>query len=305
MKTIREIQDEIQILKREKNIAVAAHAYQSREILEIADYTGDSFKLSVDLAETKAKTVVLCGVRFMAETAKLLCPDKRVVLAHPGCRCAMAAQISPEYVREYKAAHPGCTAVCYINTTAALKAECDVCVTSSSALKIVEGLPEGEILFVPDRNLGGYVSGKNPGKAMTLYNGCCPVHDAVTAQETREALALHPNARLLVHPECRDEVTALADYVGSTSGIMQYAQESAEKEFIIGTEVSIVDSLSYMLPDKRFYLLSPKLLCPDMRITSLMDVYRAVRGEGGEEILLDPSVEAGARRCIDRMISLG
>ncbi|MGI6269862.1 MAG: quinolinate synthase NadA [Candidatus Howiella sp.] len=305
MKTIRAIQDEIQVLKKEKNIAVAAHSYQSREILEIADYTGDSFKLSVDLAGTGAQTVILCGVHFMAETAKLLCPEKRIVLAHPGCGCAMAAQISPEYVREYKAAHPGCTAVCYINTTAALKAECDVCVTSSSALKIVESLPDGEILFVPDRNLGGYVEGKNPAKGMTLYNGCCPVHDAVTEEEVRAAISLHPNARLLVHPECRAEVAALADYVGSTSGIMEYAHKSAETEFIIGTEVSIVDSLSYMLPDKRFYLLSPKLLCPDMRITSLMDVYRAMRGEGGEEILLDPSVEAGARRCIDRMIALG
>lgn len=302
---VRDIQDRIIELKKQTGAVIAAHSYQSEEILEIADYKGDSFKLSIDAAATEAETVIMCGVHFMAETLKLLSPQKKVILAHPGCGCAMADQISPDYVREYKSAHPNAVAVCYINTTAALKAECDVCVTSSSALKIVAALEGKEILFVPDQNLGGYVSGLVSDKEFRLFDGCCPVHDSVTAQETEEMKAAHPGALLLVHPECRSEVAQLADYVGSTSGIVDFALKSDAEEFIIGTEISIANSLSYMLPDKKIHILSKKLICPDMRITTLNDVYNSLLGRGGEEISIDPAIAAPARRCIDKMIELG
>lgn len=301
---IRKIQDEILKLKKETGAVIAAHSYQSKEILEIADYTGDSFKLSVDVSKTDADTIILCGVQFMAETAKLLSPDKKVVLAHPGADCAMARMIEPEYVRNYKAGHPGTTAVCYINTTTELKAECDVCVTSSSALKIVEQLGSGNILFVPDRNLGGYIENKTGGK-FSLYDGCCPIHDSVTAEDVLKAKAEHPGALLLVHPECRPEVVELADYAGSTSGIIEYAMKSDADELIIGTEISIADYLSYRLPEKKVHILSAKLICPDMRITTLMDVYKALKGEGGKVIELDKDVAEKASRCINKMIELG
>lgn len=301
---IRKIQDEILKLKKETGAVIAAHSYQSKEILEIADYTGDSFKLSVDVSKTDADTIILCGVQFMAETAKLLSPDKKVVLAHPGADCAMARMIGPEYVRNYKAEHPGTTAVCYINTTTELKAECDVCVTSSSALKIVEQLGSGNILFVPDRNLGGYIEDKTGGK-FSLYDGCCPIHDSVTAEDVLKAKAEHPDALLLVHPECRPEVVKLADYAGSTSGIIEYAMNTDADELIIGTEISIADYLSYRLPEKKVHILSAKLICPDMRITTLMDVYKALKGEGGKLIELDKDVAEKASRCIDKMLELG
>lgn len=302
---IRTIQDEILKLKKQTGAVIAAHSYQDKAILEIADYTGDSFQLSRQAGQTDARTVILCGVHFMAETVKLLSPDKKVILAHPGAGCAMARQIEPSYVREYKAAHPDALAVCYINTTAELKAECDVCVTSSSALKIVEKLEGQEILFVPDQNLGGYIAGQLPDKNMRLYSGCCPVHDSVTAADVEKARAAHPGAPVLVHPECRPEVTALADYVGSTSGIVSYALESDADELIIGTEISIADALSYRLPNKQIHILSEKLICPDMRITTLMDVYKALKGQGGEEIELDATVAKKAVACIDKMLQLG
>lgn len=301
---IKDIQEKIMALKKEKNAVIAAHSYQNEEILEVADYKGDSYALSVNAAKTEADTIILCGVHFMAETMKLLSPQKKVILANPFAGCTMAQQISPDYIRDYRKLHPGVTVVCYINTTAAVKAECDVCVTSSSALRIVEKLDSDNILFVPDQNLGGFVADKL-GREMDLYDGCCPIHEAVTFEDALMAKAMHPKALLLVHPECRREVTELADYVGSTSGIMDYARNADAPEFIIGTEISIANTLAFELPDKKIHMLSKKLICPNMRITNLMDVYKSLTGEGGKEIELDPSVAEGARRCIHKMIELG
>lgn len=303
--TIKEIQAEIIRLKKERDICILAHCYQSKEIIEVADFTGDSYKLSVDATNVAAKNVLMCGVRFMAETAKILSPEKNVYLANPVAGCPMAEQMDVEMIKAAKAQHPDCTVVAYINTTAALKTVCDVCVTSASAVKIVNNIESENILFIPDCNLGDYVQKQCPDKKLTLLNGGCPIHAHITGDDVLKAKALHPDALVLVHPECKPEVVSLADYVGSTTGIMKYAKDSDKEEFIIGTEISITDHLAYDCPDKHFYSLSKNLICPDMKATTLVDVYNAVRGISGEEIVLDDDVLTKARVCIDKMIELG
>ncbi len=264
---IAQLQQEILRLKKEKDVCILAHSYQAREICEIADFTGDSYKLSVDASKADNQNILMCGVRFMAETCKILSPEKTVVLASPIAGCAMADQMDKALIEQVKKHYPNHTVVAYINTTASLKTICDVCVTSSSAVKIVNRIPNKDILFIPK--------------------------------------ALYPDAELLVHPECVPAVCAQADYIGSTSGIMDYAVKSDKKEFIIGTEISIAEHLQYMCPDKQFRILSLKLICPNMKATTLVDVYNCLTGSGGEEIVLDSDVIRDAKRCIDEMIRLG
>ncbi len=302
---IRELQDEIIRLKKEKDICILAHSYQAKEILEIADHTGDSYQLSVEAAKVNSGTVIMSGVRFMAETCKILSPEKRVFLPNPDAGCAMADQMDKQLISQVRELYPDYTVVAYINTTAGLKTICDVCVTSSSAVEICRKIKNDKLLFIPDCNLGAYVAAQVPEKEFKLLSGGCPIHACVNPDDVRKAKKKHPHALLLVHPECKPDVCALADYIGSTSGIMRYALESDHKEFIIGTEISIREQLEYRCPDKRFYDLSQKLICPNMKSTTLMDVYRCLCGEGGEEILLDADTVSQARRCIDEMIALG
>lgn len=303
--TIRELQEEILRLKKENDICILAHSYQAREITEIADFTGDSFQLSVQAGKTTQKTVLMCGVRFMAETVKLLSPEKKVLLANPIAGCPMAEQMDKDVIEIVKAQYPDYTVVAYINTTTDLKTVCDVCVTSSSAVKIVKKLPNKNILFIPDCNLGDYVARQVPDKHIKLLQGGCPTHARMSANDVKKARTLHPNAEVLVHPECKPEVVALADFVGSTAAIMTHAEQSDKKEFIIGTEISIAQHLAFACPDKSFYPLSKDLICSNMKATTLVDVYRALTGNGGEEILLDDETIRKARVCIDRMIELG
>ena len=303
--TIQEIKAEILRLKKEKDFCILVHAYQGQEILEIADYVGDSYGLSVEASKDSHKNIIMCGVRFMAETCKVLSPEKKVYLANPVAGCPMADQIDLEKLAELKKQYPGYAVVAYVNTTSELKTGCDVCVTSASAVEICKKLDADKILFVPDQNLGSYVAQNIPEKEFAFFNGCCPRHFAMTAQDVEKAKALHPNAVFLVHPECRPEVVAQADYVGSTTGIMQYARNSNAKEFIIGTENSIVEHLQFECPDKQFYPLSVALTCMNMKVTTLMDVYNVLRGVGGEEIELSDDIIKGAKKCIDRMIELG
>ena len=302
---VAQLQQEIIKLKREKDICVLAHSYQAREICEIADFTGDSYKLSVDASHVKNKNILMCGVRFMAETCKILSPEKTVFLAQPMAGCAMADQMDKALISQVKEHYPGYTVVAYINTTAELKTICDVCVTSSSAVKIVNNIDNKDILFIPDCNLGAFVAAQCPDKNIKLLNGGCPIHACVTADEVRKVKAQYPDAELLVHPECVPAVCEMADYVGSTSGIINYAERSDKKEFIIGTEISIAEHLQYACPDKTFHILSLKLICPNMKATTLVDVCNCLKGCGGEEIVLDDDTIRDARRCIDEMIRLG
>ena len=303
---IQQVQEKILKLKKEKDFCILAHSYVKKEILEIADKTGDSFKLSQDARMVDAKNILLCGVRFMAETAKMLNPQKRVYLANGSAGCPMAEQFSPEDIVELKKQYPQHTVVAYVNTTAALKEHCDVCVTSSSAVEIVNKIDNDRILFIPDSNLGNFVAEQTPQKDVRTVNGGCPIHASVTGEEAANMKKLHPGALLLVHPECLPEVVAQADYVGSTSGIIAFAKKSENKEFIIGTELQIAESLQYDCPDKKFYPLSKKLICSDMKITTLFDVLKTLEEpENACEIIMDADKIERGRKCIDEMLRLG
>ena len=302
---ICELQQEIIRMKKENDVCILAHSYQAKEIVEVADFTGDSFQLSLMATKASNKNVVMCGVRFMAETVKLLSPEKKVYLANPTAGCPMAEQMDKDLISQIHAMEPDRTVVAYINTTASLKTVCDVCVTSSSALRIVRALDNDKILFIPDCNLGSWVQAQCPEKDIKLLSGGCPTHAALTVAEVKKAKEEHPNALFLVHPECVPAVTALADYAGSTSGIMDFARKSDAKEFIIGTEHSIVQHLQFECPDKTFYALSSDLICQNMKMTTLGDVYRSCLGTGGDEILMSDELIAAARKPIDRMIELG
>ncbi len=306
--TVCELQEKILKLKKETNTAILAHSYQAREIVEIADYTGDSYKLSVDATKIDAENILFCGVHFMAETAKMLSPEKRVFLANKDAGCPMAEQMDKELISQIKQTDPERTIVAYINTTADLKTVCDVCVTSSSALRIVKALNSDKILFIPDCNLGGWVQKQLPEKDIKLLQGGCPAHAAVTVREVEKTKKEHPNALFLAHPECKPDVTEIADYVGSTSGIMDFAKNSDSKEFIIGTENSIAEHLQYDCPDKKFYPLTKNLICRNMKLTTLPDVYNSLLGmNNGEafEIIMSDELISSARKCIDEMIRLG
>ena len=301
----KEMQEEILKIKKEKDIMILAHAYQSQDILEVADYTGDSYGLSVQAAKTNHKNVIMCGVRFMAETVKVLSPEKRVYLANGNAGCPMAQQMTKEDVLMLKEKYPDYAIVAYINTTTELKTVVDMIVTSSSALKILKRMPEKNILFIPDPNLGSWVAKQCPEKNIKYFQGGCPTHLRMTKKDIENARKKHPNAQILVHPECRKEVTDCADYAGSTTGIMKYAKESDAKEFVIGTENSIVQHLQFECPDKKFYPLSIECICHNMKATTLVDVYNTVTGKEREEIILDDELMNQARAAIDRMVEAG
>ncbi|MGN0804748.1 MAG: quinolinate synthase NadA [Candidatus Coproplasma sp.] len=303
--TVRELQDKIIQLKQETDTCILAHSYMSEDICEIADFTGDSYALSVKAKSAPQKNVIMCGVRFMAETAKMLSPQKRVYLANPTAGCPMAEQMGREEIEQVKKLYPDYAVVAYINTTSELKTIADVCVTSSSAVKICKAIPQKNILFIPDINLGTYVKERVPEKNFKLLSGGCPTHARVDEEEVLEAKKAHPDALFLVHPECRPSVVKHADFVGSTSGIMDYAVKSDKKEFIIGTENSIVEHLQYKCPDKKFYPLSKDLVCHNMKATTLADVYNCLKGEAGEEIIMDEELIFQAVKCIDKMIEYG
>ncbi len=302
---ISEMQEKILKLKKEKDVCILAHSYVAREISEIADFTGDSYGLSVQAAKVPSQTVLMCGVRFMAETCKILSPEKKVILSNPLAGCPMAEQMDKDMISQVKEMYPDYIIMAYVNTTADLKTIADVCVTSSSAVKIAKAVEADKILFIPDCNLGAFTAKQVPEKTFKLLQGGCPIHAAVRPEAVHQMKALHPDALVLVHPECVPGVTELADYVGSTTGIMEYAKKSDAKEFIIGTEISISEHLQYDCPEKMFYPLTKHLICPNMKSMTLVDVYRNLTGDFGEEIFLDAETIRLARRCIDNMIRLG
>ena len=297
--------DQIIQAKKETGAVILAHTYQSPEIQTAADFVGDSYAMAVHASKlTGYKKAIVCGVRFMAETVKLLAPELEVVLPEPTAGCPMAEQIAPERVRAFKAEHPEYAVAAYVNTTAALKAECDVCVTSSSALKIIRALPQEKVLFIPDQNLGAYVRDMVPEKEILLWDGYCPIHSRITEEDVLRARAEHPGAAVAMHPECRPEALRHADVIGSTKEIIDF-MKAADRPVIVATERNVYDKLAPELPDKVFYQLCPeKLVCADMKkVTPELVLYAL--NDGGERIEPAPEVTAGARRALDNMLKYG
>lgn len=303
--TVCEMQDEIMRLKKEHDICILAHAYQRQDIWEVADFIGDSFGLSQKAAEVPNKNIIMCGVRFMAETVKMLSPEKNVFLANSTAGCPMAEQMDLDLIEQMKSELPDYTVVAYINTTAQLKTICDVCVTSSSAVKIIKNIENDKILFIPDCNLGAWISKQIPEKEIKLVRGGCPTHLRITLKDIERTRELYPDAELLVHPECHPTVVEKADFVGSTTEIMSYAEKGSKKEYIIGTENSIVEHLQFKCPDKTFIPLSKDCVCHNMYATTLHDVYNCVKNNGGEKIEMTDELISSARKCIDEMLRLG
>ncbi len=265
---MEEIAYEIIRLKKERDAIILAHNYQLPEIQDIADFVGDSLELSKIAAKSKASTIVFCGVRFMAETAKILSPKKDVILPAESAGCPLADMIDEHSLSFLKEKHPDAPVVCYINSSVAIKAMSDICCTSANALRIVESVESDELIFIPDKGLGSYVAEKT-NKKVILYEGYCPTHFRITKEDILKAKELHPDAVAMVHPECPKEVRALSDYVFGTGGMLKFAKESANNKFLIGTEQGMIYRLKKELPDKEFYLISSKLYCPNMKKTNL------------------------------------
>ena len=298
------LQKKILRLKEEKRAYILAHFYQQLEVQEIADEVGDSFALAQKAQQADCDVIVLCGVRFMAESAKILNPGRKVYLPNTEAGCPMADMIDEDDVRALREQYPEAAVVCYVNSSAAVKAASDVCCTSSSAERIVKALPQKQIIFVPDENLGSYCASLAPEKEFILYRGFCPTHNMVTREHAEAARAAHPNARIAVHPECRPEVREYADYIGSTAGILKYVKASDAEEFVIGTECGVQEILKRDCPEKKIYSIREHFLCPNMKKTTLEDVLLALEG-GVPEIELPEAEMIGARQALERMITLG
>lgn len=298
---IEELKKEIMKLKAEKNAVILAHCYQNIEIDEVADFVGDSLYLSQMAAKTNADIIVFAGVYFMAETAKILSPDKKVLLPRKESGCLMADMLNLQQLREFKAKYPGIPTVCYINSTAEVKSECDICCTSSNAVKVIKSLGVNEVLFAPDTHLGTWVESQLENVKVITYPGYCPTHLRITPDDIFNQKKKYPQALVLVHPECHKEVTKLADYVGSTTGIMNFAAKSDKKTFIIATELGVVERLQRDLPEKEFILSSPRAVCPNMKWHHLEDIYNSLKYEQ-YEIKVDEEIAKKAINCINRML---
>lgn len=296
-----EMKEAILKLKKEKNAVILSHHYQSMAIKEVSDYIGDSLEMSKIAANLDCDIIVLCGVHFMAETAKILAPDKKVLLPNVEAGCPMADMVTKERLEMLKAKHPNAVVVTYVNSSAEVKAISDICCTSSNATKIVKALESEEIIFVPDQNLGHYVSTQCPEKTIHLWKGFCPTHHRVTASEAQKIKSVHPNAVLFAHPECRPEVLAHADFIGSTAQIIEACKTSDASHIIIGTEKGVVDTLEKLLPEKRFTMLDTHMVCKNMKKTTLADVYEVLANETGE-IVLNDEVAESAKHAIVRMM---
>ena len=300
---MNELVEKINELKKQKKAVILAHCYQNVEIDEVADFVGDSLYLSQKANETDAEIIVFAGVYFMAQTAKLLSPDKKVLLPRMESGCRMADMIDLKQVREFKSQHPDIPTICYVNSTAEVKSECDMCCTSSNAINIVKKMGAKEVLFLPDTYLGKWVEKQLGNIKVTTYPGFCPTHLQIKPKDILEAREKYPEAKILAHPECHQEVTKLADYVGSTTGIMKYAIESKEKQFVIATEKGVVDRLKRDYPEKEFILIKESIICPNMKWHTLQDIYDALDKEQ-HEINVDAKIAKKAVTCINRMLEL-
>ncbi len=293
--------ENIKRLKEEKKAVIIAHNYQPDEVQEIADFVGDSLELSRKAAEIEAEIIVFCGVHFMAETAKILGPEKKVIIPDLRARCPMADMVSGDDLRQMKKEYPGRSVVAYVNTTAEVKAETDVCCTSSNAVRVVSSLPDEEIIFVPDRNLADYVS-RQTGKKLQVWDGYCPIHEDIRAKHIAKAKKLHPKAEVWAHPECRPEVLKLVDRILSTGQMVREALNSAAGEIIVATEVGILHRLRKENPGKNFYPARKRAVCRNMKRINLKKVYEALLRER-PEVIVDERTALRARESINRMVS--
>ncbi len=298
----RELKERLLQLKKERNAIILAHYYQRDEIQEVADFRGDSFLLAQKAAETEADVIVFCGVHFMGESAKILAPDKKVIIPDERAGCPMADMVNVEGLRALKRQHPKATVVAYINTSAEVKSETDICCTSANAVKVIESVESDEIIWVPDKNLGDYVS-KFTNKKMIIWEGYCNTHDMLTVKDVEEMRAQYPNAQFVVHPECRPEVVRMGDFVGSTTAIIKYCRESDCQEFIVGTE----DGTGYQLrkdsPHKQFHFATKYLVCPNMKVNNLKKVVKCLETMQ-PEIYVPKEVADKARLSLERMLQV-
>lgn len=293
----------IEELKKEKNAVIMAHYYVEDEVQDIADYIGDSYYLSDMATKIDADVIVLCGVAFMGESAKVLNPDKKVLLPAADADCPMAHMATVERIQEVRAQYDDVAVVCYVNSTAELKAASDVCVTSANALKIVQALPNKNIFFIPDQNLAHYIADKLPEKNFIFNNGFCHVHHTVTVEQINEAKKVRPEALVLVHPECKPEVTAIADYIGSTSEMINFATKSDAKQFIVVTEIGVMHELKKRNPDKTFYTAGNMQVCPNMKKISLDKIIHVLEQEDSQ-VIMDAELMEAAHKPMTRMLEL-
>ncbi len=296
----RELKERLLQLKKERNAIILAHYYQRDEIQEVADFRGDSFLLAQKAAQTDADVIVFCGVHFMGESAKILAPNKTVLIPDERAGCPMADMVNVDGLRALKAKHPKAKVVAYINTSAEIKAETDICCTSSNAIKVINSVDSDEIIWVPDKNLGDYVQ-KFTDKKLIIWEGYCNTHDQLTVRDVEEMRAKHPEAVFVVHPECRPEVVKLGDYVGSTTGIIKYCRESSAKEFIVGTEDGTGYQLRVDSPDKKFHFATKYLVCPNMKVNNLKKLVKALETMQ-PQIYVPPYVADQARASLERML---
>ncbi|HAD04637.1 MAG TPA: quinolinate synthase [Desulfuromonas sp.] len=296
------LKDAIRRLAKERNALLLAHNYQRDEIQEIADICGDSLGLSQEAARTDRAVIVFCGVHFMAESAAILAPNKLVLIPRPDAGCPMADMVDPEGLRAMKAAHPGAPVVTYVNSTAAVKAESDICCTSANAVRVVNSLPDREIILVPDRNLGRYIAARTD-KICHIWDGYCPTHERLEVADVQRARAAHPGALFLAHPECPPAILELADHICSTSGMYDYVARSPATSFIIGTEAGILYRLRRENPGKEFHLASTRLICPNMKLTSLEDVLKSLQTLT-PAVTVDAATRARALTALERMLAV-
>jgi quinolinate synthase len=298
------IHEEIRTLAAERDAVVLAHNYQRAEIQDVADYVGDSLGLSRQAAATDASVIVFAGVHFMAETAKILSPHKMVLMPEPRAGCPMADMLTGEQLASWRGEYPGVPVVTYVNSSAEVKALSDICCTSANAVEVVRSLGAERILFGPDRNLAAWVGAQLPDVEIVAWEGWCPTHDDVTVEQVREAMVRYPSARVIAHPECRPEVTELADAVLSTSQMLRYAAESDADEFIVITEEGLLHGLAKAAPGKRFVNLTPRMLCPNMKVTTIEKVRDSLAGMH-TPIEVDPEIARRALGAVERMVALG
>jgi quinolinate synthase len=303
-----ELIDQINRLREEKNAVILAHNYQISAVQDIADVTGDSLGLSIEASKTDADIIVFCGVHFMAESAKILSPNKKVLLPNLGAGCSLADSITPESLDDWKQRYPDHEVVTYVNSTAEVKAESDICCTSANAVSVVRSLDTDKVLFTPDRNLGRWVAQQVPEKEVVIYDGACPTHDVLRAASVERTRGDFPDAVIIAHPECRQDVVEMADEVCSTTGMLDAVGKYPEvKTFIIATENGMLHQLQERFPDREFVsadgCIGCRLHCPYMKVTSLQDLYLALAQERFE-ILLDDDVIEGARRALERMMAV-